>query len=63
MLEHVITDLHNATRKLDAQGKQVAAIHAAFEEFRPLLEQFRSPLAASLAGRRARRNGASQSQP
>ena len=56
-LDHVLTDLHLALDRLDTQGRQVAAILVALEEFRPLLDQFRSPLAAGIASRKARRNG------
>jgi hypothetical protein len=59
--EHVLTDLHEALRLLTAQGRLTAKHDAMLEDFRPLLEQFRSrPAAAMLTARRARRNHDSQ---
>ena len=48
LLEHILTDLHDVARKVDVLDK-------ALEDFRPLLNQFRSPLAGGMAARRARR--------
>jgi hypothetical protein len=51
-LLHILTDLHDVADKLESQGRKVDAVHAALEEFRPLLNQFRTPAAAILARRR-----------
>jgi hypothetical protein len=56
-LEHIITDLHEALEKLEAIGKLTREHDALLTEFRPLLEQFRSPAAAYMTRRASRRNG------
>lgn len=53
--EHIYCDLHEALQIL-------RRIDSLLTEFQPLMAQFRSPAAAMLAGRKARRNGASPSQ-
>ena len=55
-LEHILTDMHEALRLLRDQGRLLARHDAVLEEFRPLLDQFRSPLATAM-NRRGRRNG------
>ena len=55
LLEHILTDLHDALRELTRQGKLQAKHDALLEEFRPLLDQFRSPAVTFLNGRRNRR--------
>jgi hypothetical protein len=60
MLEHILTDLHAALQMLTAQGKLVSKHDDMLEEFRPLLNQFRTPAASMLAGRRMRRNNGSR---
>jgi hypothetical protein len=58
LLEHVITDLHSVLEKLSAMGVVQARHDALLAEFRPLIDQYRSPLAAWVSHpRRARRNG------
>lgn len=54
-LDHLLTDLHEALRMLRDQGVLLARHDAMLEEYRPLIERFRSPLAAGLAARRERR--------
>ena len=54
-LDHILTDLHSALRQLEDQGKIQAGHDRLLKEFAPLLNQFRTPAAAMLAGRRARR--------
>jgi hypothetical protein len=51
LLEHILTDLHDALRLLRDQGKMLAAHDALLTEFKPLLDQFRSPLASRLTRR------------
>ena len=53
--EHILTDLHAALVLLTAQGKLVSKHDDMLEEFRPLLNQFRTPAASMLAARRARK--------
>ncbi len=61
LLEHILTDLHDALRELHRQGKLQASHDKLLEEFRPLLDQFRSPAATYLSARRNRRtNGRAQ---
>jgi len=54
-LDHILTDLHAVLKELDRQGSLTDKHDRLLEEFRPLLNQFRSPAAAGLALRRARR--------
>jgi hypothetical protein len=53
-IAHVITDLHEALRLLGAQGRLLAKHDAMLEEYRPLIERLRSPLASRLPGGRKR---------
>ncbi len=55
LLEHILTDLHDALRELHRQGRLQASHDRLLEEFRPLLDQFRSPVASYLTSRKARR--------
>ena len=48
MVQHILTDLHEL---LKVQARHDALL----EEFRPLLNQFRTPAASMMAGRRARK--------
>lgn len=57
MLEHILTDLHDALAELHRQGKIQARHDALLEEFRPLLDTYRSPVASYLTARRKARNG------
>lgn len=50
LLDHVITDLHSVLEKL-------SVIDGLIAEFRPLIDQYRSPAAAWMTRRAARRNG------
>lgn len=50
MLEHILTDLHEALKLLTAQGTLLAKHDAMLEEFRPMIDRFRSPLASRLPG-------------
>jgi len=52
-LDHIVTDLHDAIKMLRAQGVLQAKHDALLEEFRPLLDTYRAPL-ASMIGRRRR---------
>jgi hypothetical protein len=54
LLEHILTDLHDVVEMLTVQGRMIARHDALLDEFRPLLNQFRSPLAAAMT-RKARR--------
>lgn len=54
-LDHILTDLHDACRMLRDQGLLLARHDALLEEYRPLLERFRSPLASRLPGGKGRR--------
>jgi hypothetical protein len=56
-LEHILTDLHGAVQELHRQGKLIDKHDALLEEFRPLLDQFRSPAATYLTRRAQKRNG------
>jgi len=56
-LAHILTDLHDVIKTLQVQGLIQARHDALLEEFRPLLNQFRSPLASAMTSRKARRNG------
>jgi|HubBroStandDraft_1064217.scaffolds.fasta_scaffold1031187_1 hypothetical protein len=58
VLEHVLTDLHDVARELHRQGRLTDEHHALLTEFRPLLDQFRTPAATMLASRRARKKAA-----
>jgi hypothetical protein len=55
ILDHVLTDLHDIARELHRQGRLTDEHHALLTEFRPLLDQFRTPAATFIAARRARR--------
>jgi hypothetical protein len=57
LLEHILTDLHAVLEKLSALGVVQARHDALLAEFRPLLDQFRSPAAAYLTRRAGRRTG------
>ena len=59
LLEHILTDLHEALRMLRDQGLLLSSHDRLLEEFRPLLDQFRTPLAA-MTSRRARRTNAAR---
>jgi hypothetical protein len=50
--EHILTDLHAALVLLTAQGKLVSKHDDMLEEFRPLLNQFKTPAASMLARRK-----------
>jgi hypothetical protein len=56
MLAHILTDLHDALKMLTEQGRLLAKHDAMLERFRPLIDQYSSPVAAYTAARRARRN-------
>jgi hypothetical protein len=55
LLEHILTDLHTAMATLTAMGRLLDKHDALLEEFRPLIDQYRSP-AASYLNSRFRRN-------
>jgi hypothetical protein len=55
LAEHILCDLHEVLQILTAQGKIQARHDAMLQEFRPLLDQFRTPAASFMAGRRARK--------
>ena len=55
LLDHIMTDLHDALKMLRDQGLLIEKHDRLLEEFRPLLDQFRSPAATYLNARRARR--------
>jgi hypothetical protein len=55
LLEHILTDVHDALRLLTKLGNLTAKHDAMLEEYRPLLERFAHPLAARLNDRKARR--------
>jgi hypothetical protein len=55
MLIHILQDLHLALKMLSDQGRLLAKHDELLEEFRPLLDRYRSPLASRLPrGRNAR---------
>lgn len=56
-MEHILCDLHEALRLLHEQGRVQARHDQLLAEFAPLLDQFRSPAAAFVAARRARKAG------
>jgi len=62
-LDHLLTDLHLALKQLDRIGVLTEKHDALLEEFRPLLDQYRSPAAAYITRRTLRRNGARQDPP
>jgi hypothetical protein len=53
--EHILTDLHAALELLTAQGKLLSKHDDMLEEFRPMLDQFRTPGASMLVNRKLRR--------
>jgi hypothetical protein len=57
LLEHILTDLHDVVEKLTAMGVIQARHDALLAEFRPLLDQWRSPAATYMARRAQRKNG------
>jgi hypothetical protein len=57
LLEHILTDLHDALKKLTAMGVIQARHDALLAEFRPLLDQWRSPAASYMTRRAQRKNG------
>jgi hypothetical protein len=57
VLELILTDLRSALEKLTAMGLVQARHDALLEEFRPLLDQWRSPAASYLTRRAQRKNG------
>jgi hypothetical protein len=56
LIDHVLTDLHDACRMLRDQGQLLAKHDRLLEEFRPLLDTYRAPL-ASMISRKNRRSG------
>jgi hypothetical protein len=57
LLEHILTDLHEALKKLRDIGLVQARHDALLAEFRPLLDQWRSPAASYMTRRAQRKNG------
>jgi hypothetical protein len=56
LLEHILTDLHDVMQMLRDQGATQARHDQLLEEFRPLIDQFRSPGGLTyMAARRARK--------
>jgi len=54
MLRHILDDLHDALNLLHRLGNLSAKHDAMLEEYRPLIERFRSPLASRLPGGKRR---------
>ncbi len=62
MLAHILADLHDALKLITEQGKIQARHDKLLEEFRPVIDQYRSPLASYLAARRKLKEDANGSR-
>jgi hypothetical protein len=57
LIDHVLADLHDACKMLRDQGQLLAKHDRLLEEFRPLIDAYRAPLATMITRRSRRNNG------